>query len=642
MFAPLIAAIVWIAPAVQKVRPATQPPAGATAAASIAAAQNEFESFHVVVTGAASGVSMSLEGLSDGAGHTITGRDVVLYREALLNVPAQTGGDGAAGMWPDALVPDVDPIAGEKRNAFPFDVPANESRAVLVDIHAPQATPAGTYSGVLHVTGGVSQDVPVTLTVWDFAIPSTSTLRSAFNLAWNGPCIGHGDGGCNGGASDLALRARYVQAALDNHVTIHTPYYTSTVNAAGVENWAAFDQYAGPFLDGTAPTRLVGAKLTSLAVNGPVAQNAAQVAAWSKHVQAKGWTSTTLFDYVCDEPPLTCKWSDIPGRISAARAGDPTVATLVTTTTAQASAQGVSGIDLFVPVINYMEGKPGTQYAGSQRAKYGANIWWYQSCMSFGCSGVGGGLDGSGETGWPTMAVDSDGTRNRAMEWLSYVYNVQGELYYETTMAYFNGDPWVNQTAFGGTGDGTLFYPGTPAKIGGQTEIPVESLRLKGIRDGMEDYELLAMATKLGLGAQALSIAQGVYPKTYQATTSPAAIDSARAELAALILHALGKDVQPAPATPPAPVDNSGTTTTDPATQCDTTACTTGTTPQSPAPATAPPTPVAKSGLGAAGYPAGGCSSGGTQSVWLAIPFLFLFALTARRRRRALAKVRRK
>src|SRR5437016_11497268 len=146
--------------------------------------------------------------------------------------------------------------------------------------------------------------------------------------------------------------------------------------------------------------------------------------------------------------------------------------------------------------------------------------------MSFCCSGVGGGLDGSGEKGWPTMASDSDGTRNRAMEWLSFSYDLTGELYYEMTMAYFNGDPWVSQYQFGGNGDGTLFYPGTPAKIGGSTEIPVESLRLKGIRDGMEDYELLALAKKLGLGEQALQIAQGVYPHTYLSTTSTAAIDA--------------------------------------------------------------------------------------------------------------------
>jgi hypothetical protein len=87
---------------------------------------------------------MALESLSDGSGHTISGSDVVLlYREALLNVPQPSGADGAAGLWPDDLVPDVDPIAREKRNAFPFDVPAGESRAVLVDIHAPQGTPAG-------------------------------------------------------------------------------------------------------------------------------------------------------------------------------------------------------------------------------------------------------------------------------------------------------------------------------------------------------------------------------------------------------------------------------------------------------------------------------------------------------------------
>src|SRR5919205_1825522 len=98
-------------------------------------------------------------------------------------------------------------------------------------------------------------------------------------------------------------------------------------------------------------------------------------------------------------------------------------------------------------------------------------------------------------------------------------------------MGYFLGDPWVSQSAFGGTGDGTLFYPGTTARIGGQTEIPVESLRLKGLRDGMEDYELLHLAQTLGLGAQALAIAQGVYPKTYQAASSPAAVDTARAEL---------------------------------------------------------------------------------------------------------------
>ena len=91
------AAQVWTAPAAVKVRPQAQPSQTSSATAVIAAAKNEFESFHVVVTGPATGVSMSLEGLGDGKGHSISGRNLTLYREALINVPVQTGGDGAAG-----------------------------------------------------------------------------------------------------------------------------------------------------------------------------------------------------------------------------------------------------------------------------------------------------------------------------------------------------------------------------------------------------------------------------------------------------------------------------------------------------------------------------------------------------------------
>jgi hypothetical protein len=595
------AAQVWVAPAAQKVRPNVQPDASAPAAASLAAAQNEFESFQVVVTGQASAVSMSFDGLSDGAGHNISGRDVVLYRESIINLTHQSGGDGATGQWPDALVPDVDPIVSEKRNAFPFNVAAGQSIAVLADVHVPQGAPAGTYTGTVHVTGGATADVAVTLTVWDFAVPSTSTLKSAYGLAWNGPCMAHGDSGCNGGDADMALRARYVQAALDNHISIHQPYYTSTVNSAGTADWSAFDQYAGPFLDGTANTRLVGAKLTATSVDGSPTWS--QDNGWSGHFAQKGW-SPVLFSYVCDEPPLTCGWSDINPRISYAHGSSPSVNTLVTTTTKNASDNGISGIDLFSPVINFVEGKPGASYAGNQRANYPATMWWYQSCMSYGCAGVSSSLDSSGETGWPTMAIDADGSRNRAMEWMSFVYNVQGELYYETTQAFFSGDAWTDQYNFGGNGDGTLFYPGTTAKIGGQTEIPVESLRMKMIRDGMEDYELLNLAKTLGQGDQAMAIAQGLFPKTYQATATPAAIDAARAQLATLILHAMGKD-QASASTP------AGST-------CTTTAC---------ASTSGGTQAVATSSAGGGG----GCSSTGVQSLWFALPVFAAFVMRRRR-----------
>jgi hypothetical protein len=92
---------------------------------------------------------------------------------------------------------------------------------------------------------------------------------------------------------------------------------------------------------------------------------------------------------------------------------------------------------------------------------------------------------------------------SRVLQWLAYKYQIgyraQGpatELYFETVYAYqFPGnDPWKSVYYFSGNGDGTHFYPGTPAKIGGTKHIPIASIRLKMLREGIEDYEYLVQA----------------------------------------------------------------------------------------------------------------------------------------------------
>src|SRR5258708_24223382 len=110
---------------------------------------------------------------------------------------------------------------------------------------------------------------------------------------------------------------------------------------------------------------------------------------------------------------------------------------------------------------------------------------------------------------------------------------------------------------------------------------------MTGIGDGMEDNELLALAARLGLGTQATQMAQGVYPKTYLATTSPAAIDTARAQLAVLILHALGK------VTPPPPPPGGG------GDACITTACSN----PDPTPVQGPTTATSRLGGGGISIP---------------------------------------
>src|SRR2546423_15282559 len=78
---PAIAQTVWVAASSQKIRPTD--PSGAATTATLEAAGNEFEAFHLVVNGGAggaSGVSVAADALVGPKGAVID--DVRVYREA--------------------------------------------------------------------------------------------------------------------------------------------------------------------------------------------------------------------------------------------------------------------------------------------------------------------------------------------------------------------------------------------------------------------------------------------------------------------------------------------------------------------------------------------------------------------------------
>src|SRR5690606_14291385 len=144
-------------------------------------------------------------------------------------------------------------------------------------------------------------------------------------------------------------------------------------------------------------------------------------AAWARHFRDKGWFDV-LFDYTCDEPPLTCAWGDIAPRQAAVHEGDPAFQSLVTTTVAHLRDHGLyESTDIIVPVVNFVEGKSG-DYSGDQSAAYrqaaadGKTVWIYSSCMSHGCGGtVGGEYEDPELAGWPSMMIDHSALRNRAL-----------------------------------------------------------------------------------------------------------------------------------------------------------------------------------------------------------------------------------
>jgi hypothetical protein len=115
--------------------------------------------------------------------------------------------------------------------------------------------------------------------------------------------------------------------------------------------------------------------------------------------------------------------------------------------------------------------------------------------------------------------VDATAVQNRAEPWMHFIYDAPGMLYYDVSANLANA--WNNNGiyTYTGQGDGTLVFPGTPTTvvngssyaIGGKSHIPVATLRLKMIREGLEDYEYLTLCKAVN-PATAMNIARTMFP----------------------------------------------------------------------------------------------------------------------------------
>jgi hypothetical protein len=503
-------------------------------------------------------LSVTMSDLVDArSGTTIAASShVTVFREAYLDITTLSDMNGTLGMTPDPLVPAVDPYVHEARMAFPVAVPAGQTRSAWIDVLVPQNAPSGFYSGTVTVDDGGTMiaSLPVVLAVWDFAIPSTSTLRSGFGLGWNSLCVQQygGYAGCNAypGASDsddAVERIHVAQATmfLDYRISLGDTVY-APVTSAGFTH---FDAVYGGLLAGTASTRLPGARLTGLWYTGDDT-NATQMTRWRDHFAAMSSWSVLTAAYYCDEPPNGCSWAQALSEASAIHTAAPGLPTLLTTDYANASSHGLlDAVDVLVSIVEEMEPRGGPNARSSYDAWLampGKHLWWYQSCDEHeSCSN---GTPGPAESTWPSYMVDATPTRNRVFQWLAYLDRIEGELYYATDYCWTasdcgdatsgtTNDPWVSVYAFGGNGDGTLYYPGTLARIGGTTPIPIPSMRLALIRDGMEDFELLHALDVAGDGAFATATARSFITDATTFDGDPVALQNARRMLGDRLHH---------------------------------------------------------------------------------------------------------
>ncbi len=505
----------WIEGSLTKIRPFDRAPSPAAKDVYLKAARNEFEPFQIALrseTADVEGIDLEISDFQGIGGTRIPGGNVTVYAEEYVDLAEPSSAEGGAGLWPDPLVPRIDRYAHEHRNAFPMKIRQDATQPLWFEVYVPETAAPGEYTGSATISrrGAVEFIVPVHLAVWAFALPSTSSFKTTFGF--NGvTALKQHRGSYTSDADLYSITNLYAKAALLHRLSIHggslaPPKYTCDGHRVSFE-WRPYDSEVGPFLEGTALSKddpLPGARVTTVELRIPGAWSdpaceAPYYAAWMKHFRDKGWDSR-LFLYLWDEPQLqdVSKVSE-RGRIALRAA--PELPTLVTT---PFNARLEDAVRIWVPLVNCLEPRPGfADYCPDQaplsvyrpELEHGKSLWFYQSCASHGCNGPGGPYF----AGWPSYMIDAAGAANRVMPWIAWKFSIQGELYYSMDEAYSQDkDPWSNVRMSGGNGDGTLFYPGRPNRIGGHTDIPIESIRLKLIRQGLEDYEYLVLAAKLG------------------------------------------------------------------------------------------------------------------------------------------------
>ncbi len=460
------------------------------APARLWAARGETESFQVAVRGPARGVTAAAGVLTGPGGATIPASAVQLYREQAVLVEHSTpypGGPNppeAPGAIPDALIPFAAP--GGRLRAQPFAIADGSNAVLFADVTVPRDARAGLYRGsiVLRAPGKRPLAVGLQLTVWRFALPATPTLGSSFGI-WDVP---------RRQASALLLRNRLQPGAvMGRDVAALRPL---GLTAAGLPFWS-------------------GADTSSCSFDAP--PSAAEV---RRAVRSLG-TGLRLYDYTADEIDAC------PGAVDGLRAwgralhaqGVKQLATVTPSPALLDDGTGRPAVDIWV--LGPGMSQAAAPYLPAVRAA-GGQIWSYTALAP--------------DPAAPIWTIDEPLVNERILPgFLGHALGATGVLYWRID-DFGGGDPWTVAPASQRDGDwypgdGQLVYPGDAVGVDGV----VPSLRLKALRDGEEDYELLGLAQRAQLGAQADRIAATVARGWDTWSRNPAVLERARLRIGALL-----------------------------------------------------------------------------------------------------------
>ena len=431
---------------------------------------------------------------------------------------------------PDALLPfDVAVEYGENT------VKKGENQGIFVEIETEEDTPAGIYTGSAKIKAdGIEYTVPVSVTVWDFVVPSMPSTKNYLSRF---------------------SRDHYASFELDSTDEMDTVYFESLLEykmncflpytgVGGIEryvelirkyyNWDGFTTYCLYFentkkfykgeqalFDAELLIDYVKAVATASVEDEINYLDKAMIyffniideprADWQFDIVASvdRTFQSVLNDSMNElnaELAVSKNYSYYLNVVAPTILAIPNILAVNMNCIEELEKRGINGITPCVQ-IDYLDSQElRDQYSYE---KTGKELWTY-TCVS-------------PLYPYPTNHIDDYTFGNRVLSWITKKYDFDAYLnwavtdYLESNYGNPVNDPYTESNRGYTPGDGFMFYPGAKYGITG----PVPSLRAVAYRDGMEDYEYLAQIEKLyeERGMSADVFLNSVYEKIFWEVT---------------------------------------------------------------------------------------------------------------------------
>lgn len=558
----------------------SQPIQGETSAV-IKAAKNEYEAFQIVIFAPKDielkNVKIEITDLVGEKGK-LSKNFITLFKEEYIYVRHSTPRATCnPGLFPDPLISFIDPetggsiqplkmvyndgkakLVGARFSANPINIAPGQNGVIWVDVYVPKNMKAGEYNGVCNVKADDDfyAQVPITLTVWDFSLPDVASYRTHF---------GHFSRVASKWGIDenserfQKIEERFCQSLAKHRINPPIPkHLLPLVNDDGsLEIIPSRDKALKEYIKEThlVDFEIPRAKFIKNSSNSfaPIPKSQTDPIEIEKtkryyreyysYVKRNGWEKRA-YVYMLDEPNSLKDYKQVINLGKIIKEAVPELKRVVVEQPYkhEESWPDLDGyLDIWCPLMGYID-----RESVQEKIKNGDEVWTYSALVQKAPKYHPHyqRVKGKDPLYWH---LDQPVLDYRLPFWMSREYNITGFIYWTSVNWASYTDPWlepffIHQAQTGDdptlfktnyyNGGGILFYPGKDAGFDG----PVTSIRLKNIREGLEDYEYFAILDKAGETQFVKKIVDEICPEWWNCNKTPDSLLKVREKLAKKII----------------------------------------------------------------------------------------------------------